>query len=481
MSKLNTITSDVKKKIVCDSLTVTTATVIDKLIFFLINVLVARYCAVPEFGIYTTALAFATFFSQFSNIGISQSLKRAVSLDSAHDSEHFTTTLITKTVLAIATYCALVTALYYTDYCSETVKLSLIFGLIRIGNEYLSTYYAFYEAKERFTLVSFLKIGFAVSFISSAIIVVLLKYNYFYFAYYRLYIVIAYIIILFIITIRQTAFSIKLSTIPGFFHHTFFFGLSTIFGNLYNKLNIMIISFIKGTSLTGFFNNGFMFYNVLSFIPINFGKIVLPFLYREFEAGRMDSFRKVYNAFTKALAVLSFGIMIIFYSYAGQIIPAVYGDKYSESIIILQITSFGIPFMFTISGVLITGLDRQNVRSLIQGSALVTFIIINIILIYTFSIQGAAAASVINAVFLFCFYHGYLVRKKIIGIRSFLPVYVKLTIISAAIILLERFIFPDLNPFLSIIIAFFIYCTGVVGIVVEKNDINLVKKIITGE
>jgi O-antigen/teichoic acid export membrane protein len=58
-----------KTRIFLNSLIVSGVAILEKLFFFIINIVVARYLNVNDFGEYTTALGYATFFSTFVNIG----------------------------------------------------------------------------------------------------------------------------------------------------------------------------------------------------------------------------------------------------------------------------------------------------------------------------------------------------------------------------------------------------------------------------
>ncbi len=51
-----------KKRVFVNTIIVSGATIVDKFLFFVINIIVARYLSLADFGEYSTALVYATFF-----------------------------------------------------------------------------------------------------------------------------------------------------------------------------------------------------------------------------------------------------------------------------------------------------------------------------------------------------------------------------------------------------------------------------------
>jgi O-antigen/teichoic acid export membrane protein len=262
-----------KSRILINSVFISGSTVFNNLIFLIINIIIARYLSVEHFGEYTTALAFATFFSTLVNIGINQTLIRAINLESTLEREHFGNALIIKTSLAIIVYSAMALSLYFTNYNRNTIYLAFIFGLVRIGNEYLSVFYAVYEAKEKFILRSIFLVFFSLSFLLGTVIVVLHKGNYFHFAYIRLFIVILFIVILILVTMRHFSIRFDITTIRKFTRSAIPFSLATIYTNIRQRISLIILSLMEGTRETGIFNNGAIFFSTLEIIRNN---VVLP-------------------------------------------------------------------------------------------------------------------------------------------------------------------------------------------------------------
>ena len=78
-----------KTKIFLNTLVITSSTVLEKIIFLIINVILARYLGLDQYGEYTTALAFATFFSLLTDMGINQSMIRELNYEGEQEKKPF--------------------------------------------------------------------------------------------------------------------------------------------------------------------------------------------------------------------------------------------------------------------------------------------------------------------------------------------------------------------------------------------------------
>ena len=70
-----------KTKIFLNTVIITFSTILEKFIFLIINVILSRYLGLDQYGEYTTALAFATFFSMITDMGINQSMIRELNYE----------------------------------------------------------------------------------------------------------------------------------------------------------------------------------------------------------------------------------------------------------------------------------------------------------------------------------------------------------------------------------------------------------------
>jgi len=452
-------------------------TVIDKFLFFAINILVARYLDTSLFGEYTTSLAYATLFSTFADIGIKSTLVRSISKERQNKDDHILNAFLLKTILAVIVYAAMSVSLLFMNYSAHVIYLVLIFGFVRIGNEYMNLFYAIYSAQERFIVQSVNNTLFSLALLVSTIIVILLKKNVYAFAFTRLAIVVFFILILAFYTIREVKLKPNWKSMKSFLPQAYHFGLSAIYGNLYQRLNIVILSYMHGTISSGFFSNAYMIFSTLFFIPGNMSRVLISHLYQYDHEKNPGKFQFAFDVYTKFLDILSIGISLPIFIFSSEIITLIYGKNYLPASGILKITALAIPMLFNISGMILTSVDKQDIRTKCQKYALIINIISNLVLIKFFGGEGAAYATVITYFFLNQFYNLSLLKH--IKIKFHSSIKNKCYILSIAIILgLIEHLYPlPFNFIISCMILGFAYCILVYITIIAKKDLDIAREV----
>ena len=465
-----------KSRILINSIILSSATVFNNVVFLIINIIVARYLSVEHFGEYITSLGYATFFSTFANIGINQTLVRAVNLESHREREHFANALIIKTALAILVYTAMTVSLYFTSYNRNTIYLTLIFGFVRIGNEYLSAFYSLYEAKERFFVSSLFSFTFALSFLTGTWLVIIYKGNYFHFAYVRLFTVVTFISIIALYTLKNLSLMFDKATLKNFVQSAIPFSLATIYGNIRQRISIIILSLMQGTRATGIFNNGAIFFTTLSILPGSFTRALLPYLYKASFTDERSKFQFSFDIFSKAFGIISFYLFLFFFLFSDTLIIEIFGEKYRESITILRIIAFGMPFLFNFAGTIIIALDMTKHYTRYLGIAALATIIGNLVFIEFFQTEGAAIALVITNFIIFFLTHRFLYKKQFISLKKVIIIYMNLILISLGCCVLYFTLLFELFFMYSFIIISLVYMALVIALLIRSDDIRIIQE-----
>ena len=469
-----------KFRVFINSAVVMTAVLIENLIFFIINIVIARYLSIEHFGEYTTALGYATFFSTITNIGINQTLIRATNLHPDMERENFSAAFFIKCILGTAVYGIMALSLYFTNYSSELVILTLIMGLFRIGNEFLSSFYSFFDAKESFVLSSVFRIVFSAAFLLITLSVVFFRGGLFDFAYMRLWLVVVFFAVLIAVYWRLISSGTSISNLIAFFKESISFGIFNILGNIYQRMNIIILSVMHGSLYTGFFSNGFIFFTTLFIIPLNISRVLLPYLYKISYDDDSSKFKFAFDIYSKFLTIASFWMMTLAIISAEPVIEVIFGSKYNHSAVILQISAAGIPFIFTIAPTLITALDRQRALTGIYLYGFILSIISNFILIYLYKAEGAAAAAVLTYGYIYAASNYYLIKKRITSTKGTLKVFISQAAISGICFAINTFFMADFYWINSLMAITFIYTILNIIFIINKNDLRILNEIISG-
>jgi len=465
-----------KQRIFLNTVVVTAANMVDKALFFAISVIIARYLSPEHFGEYSTALGYATFFSIFTDLGINQSLVRAVNLEPELHKEHLGNTHALNSVMFLLVYAVMALSLYFTGYNRDTVYLTLIFGLVRFGNEYMKTVYSLYDAREKFIYSSLFNSAFSVAFLAGTVIVVKLAGDYFHLALVRLLAVLISITALLVIATANYPAKFRIKTLPGFIKSTIPFGLFSIFGNIIHRANILVLPLMQGTISAGYFSNGYLFFFTLTFVPAVFTRTLVPFLYRALAGNDMEKYQFTLDIFTKAFGAISFYLFLVFFLFSDSVIIGIFGDKYRGSIEILKVLSFGMPFLFNIATVIITTLDRQKFNMVIHGISSFLCVVLNVVLIYFFRAPGAAMATVITFGVIFALSYLYLKKEGKLSLRRSIMSYGYLiiaTVISCGVYFL---FFAELFWVVSLIFITLTYAIVVVIFLVKRDDIRIIRE-----
>jgi len=467
-----------KSRVFINSGIVFASTIIEYLIFFAINLIIARFLSVEHFGEYITALGYATFFSTITNIGINQTLIRLVNIDPGKEKEHFTSAFVIKCILGVIIYLIMAISLWFTNYSHQLIYLTLIMGVFRIGSEFISAFYSLFDAKETFIVSSIVRIIFSALFLILTLGVVMFNGDLFDFAYVRLWLVVLFLFILGITSRKYITKNITKQSLLNFTKESITFGIFNVLVNAFHRTNIIFLSLIHGSIYTGVFSNGFIFFTTLFFVPINLSRVLLPYLYKTpFEKDK-NKFQFAFDIYTKYLTMLAFYFLMGGLLFSKDVIYLVFTNKYHDSIPVLQIITIGIPFVFTIAPTLITSLDKQPVLTKIHVYGFIVNIVSNGILIYLFKSVGAALAAVLTYLFVYIASHYYLAVNNYINISATVKNLLYQILILSLCFLVKLSLPHNIHWFYLMAAVSMVWLTFNLLFVFNSNDLRILKEII---
>ncbi|WKL45999.1 flippase [Flavobacterium pectinovorum] len=187
--------------------------------------------------------------------------------------------------------------------------------------------------------------------------------------------------------------------------------LSGIVIMMYMRLDQIMIGEMIGESGVGLYSVSTRFTELWYFIPSIFATSFFPKLVEKFSSNR-DNYYSVCLKLLKLLFAISFSIAVFFSFFSEFIISFLYGQEYVMSVFALQISIWTGIFVFwgVAAGniLVIENLNKHNLIKSLQG--LVLNIILNLILIPKYGINGAAIATLISQ--FYASYVYYLFFKK---------------------------------------------------------------------
>ncbi|MFH1788686.1 MAG: flippase, partial [Candidatus Altiarchaeota archaeon] len=251
---------------------------------------------------------------------------------------------------------------------------------------------------------------------------------------------------------------------------------SGILGVTYYKVDILMLSYLKGDAAVGVYNAAFQIIGALLFVPTILSTVLLPVMSRFYETSR-ESLNKTFELGMRYLLILSLPMFLGLALLADRISLLVYGAEFAESAGPLAILSLSGLFLFMnyLLYNAINAINRQNVLPYIITVGLVVNIVLNAAFIPSYNFNGAAVATTISNGLVCAMYVAYLRRSKVpIGLRRTVKMLIPLLVMVAVVYAVK-----DIHVILTIACAAAAYFTAIIAVkTFTDEDRRLAKEIL---
>jgi len=178
------------------------------------------------------------------------------------------------------------------------------------------------------------------------------------------------------------------------------------------------------------------------------------------------------------MAIGGYYIALIFFLFGNHFVTMFFGDRYADTVPLLRIVSFGIPFLFTVSDSVMIALEKQRAKLRIETAALVFMIITSAVLVPLFAAEGAVISFISTYVFLFAGYHLYLRYKLGFSLRRIFAVNRTLFVICAAAIIIFQPLDAHMPFLVSPVVVSLFYAIMTILFVLDRGDIDTIRNIL---
>lgn len=451
---------------------------------FFITMYTAQYLGTAGFGVLSTALNLAYIFAVFTDLGLSTVITREVSRDKSLQNKYFTNTTILRIGLAILTFILIVlfvniVNLVHHQYPPETVWVIYIVGVSIIFNGLSGTFTAIFQALQKMEYQSISLILNSVLMFIGTIVAIYFSKNIFFFA--MLYVVANLACFIFIIAVYIWKHSIpKWDFDTDFIKITLIAALPltvvSIFTLIAFRVDTILLSLFKSSVDVGIYSASYRLLEVFLFIPAVFMMSIFP-IFSQFFITSKDSLKFTYQKSFKYLTILSLPIAVGITLLANPIILLIYKSSYLPSVLVLQILIWTIPITFInyIFGSILPAMNRQTTLLKITFVSMIFNIVLNILVIPTYSYVGAAIATVLTEalVISMCL---FVLSKSFTSVKL-QDVLFKPAIASAVMGLFILLV--KTNLFLVIIMSIIVYFTVLIVIkTFNEEDIDILSQVI---
>lgn len=443
----------------------------------------ARYLGAGGFGILSLALSIGSIFAVFMDMGLSTLIVREISRDKSLSGKYIINSIVMKLILSSLTLGLVVVMVHLLGY---NPLESLIIYLIAISMA-ISSFYIFlnavFQAEEKMEYLSLANILNSVILLAGTILGVYLGLSIVYFA--LIYIFTSIIVLIYCITVYVKKFlNIKLEVDLGFWKPTlreaWSFGLISLSYMLYTYVDSIMLSILKGAEAVGWYSAAYRLMYIALIIPNAINIAIFPVMSRLYTNSSKNSLNLLNERYFKYMMVLGIPLGIGTSLLAKPIILLLYGTAYYPSIIALQILVWAIVFTFAGASYiqLLQSINKQLIITKISLACLVMNVILNLILIPSYSYVGASFATiateaVLNGYIIYVTYKmGYGTSYKVV-LKDLSKI-----LVATAVMTLFIWYFINLNFFVLVaagIIIYFIALYLVKGI--DDVDIEILKQI----
>ena len=441
-----------------------TAQILTALMSFILMIYLARFLGEAGFGKYNFVFSLTTLLVTFTDLGVNQLLVREIARERGLSSHYVNNALLLKIPLSILTFILIVVLTWILDPGSDVAILLYLFGVYNILLTVSGTYLSLFQAWERMEYVAIFQIIERVFLVSLGLAVLLMGYGLMVVA--GVYVLAGALDIVVAASLSFRRFirpsiSIDTGLQKKMLIRGLPFGLNSLFSVFFFKVDTVLLGLLRDDVAVGIYNAA---YNPLLAISTIVAGMVSAAVYPVMSRYFKEDFKSLHG-FTRIssryLSIVGFPVAAGCFVLADKFISLLYAGGYDGAVLAFQILALFIPIRLvsTITGTLLSSINRQEYRMLSVGISAAFNIILNMILIPYYSYIGAAAATVLSELLLYILFLYYI--SKYYGDMKLGQDFIKP---AAAAALMALMIYPlrGINLFLVIGTAALIYFISII-------------------
>ncbi len=488
MDEVNGVVVDSLKKVAKGAVIVVFSTALAYILKFLHRVVLTRALPVSEYGAYALGFAVSYIVTVIVAFGVPAGLPRLVAEARArkeHPKVLVSTALLTVLMFGIV---AVLLSLVLLPYISEVLGvpecllfpfiLSAVFiALIRAANSAARGY----DDPIARALFGDLLWGLALLFVVAGSAVITRDVLIASYAFLASVLVLAFAAIWYL---RSKRYLDGLIFDPTLFRKILLFS-STLFltafaGLVLSWMDTLTIGYFLDTTKVGIYNAALSFARMISFFLQATAFMFLPVATTLVVNGKKAELERTYQLVAKWIAVFTMPLVTISLFFPGVVLRAFFGAEYVLGATALQLLSLGyiVHALAGPNGLTLVAAGKNKYVFFSSALAALTNAVLNVILVPTYGINGAAIATAIAYTLLNIFYIYGLVR--LVNIRPFGVGILKPLLASVASAVLIELVLPhDFSPLL-VLFAILLYGVSYTLLlfflkIFEKEDISLLR------
>ena len=443
---------------------------------FLYTVYTARYLGPASYGILAFALALNGIFGVIANFGLDPLTVREVARNKNLAGKYLANGIVLKLLFGCLTFLIVFVVVNLLGYPEITKKVVYLITIFTILGGINNLFYSIYQAFEKMEFISIGQILKSVLLLIFAIVGIKFNFDVIYFA--LIYLIVGFIELIYNIIVTLWKFLKPEIGVDFIFwrdilREAYPFALTTIFVSIYYWIDSVMLSYIKGDEVVGWYNAAYRLMLIFLIIPSIFNTVIYPVMSKESKSKENLNF--LFGQYLKYMIILALPLGVGVVLFADLIIYLIYGVEYKPSIEALQILIWSAVFIYLSSPAarVFEIIGKQSLITKITALGAFFNVLLNLIFIPRFSLYGASFTTVLTE-FLVLIILSWYITKECYSLTKYSSIFIKvcLSIIITTIVV----VLLCNNPYLKILIFGIIYLICLIFTkVITQQELNLIR------
>ncbi len=368
------------------------------------------------YGTFSLAMAIFSFLSMFAVLGLSSGIVRYIAMFSAKKELKNISGTILSSLRITGTSSAIIAIMLFlsADYLANIFhapNLALALRIFAIALPFDAITQIFYSALIGFKRIRYYTYSLQIIAPTTKVVLAVLLI----FLGYRLYAIVGSTILSIMITFIITAYFLEAKVHSflknwnrapsfeiGLLKYSLPLALSGFVFALMSWTDTIILGYFKDIVSVGIYNVAVPTAQLLYIIPSAFSTLFAPILTEAYRLGDKRNMQRIYSAVTRWNVYFNVPLLFIMVLFSPSIISLFFGTEYVSGYVAAGILSFAVitnSITVPATWVLIT-LGKTKTLLCITLASAIANIILNILLIPKFGLEGAAFATLVSSVFL---------------------------------------------------------------------------------
>jgi O-antigen/teichoic acid export membrane protein len=387
-----------RKQLLKDSAIYMSGSIIVQILGFIGLVSLMRFLPVAEYGKYTYIIEFISIFAFFSDGGFTQHIIKESSQNPGSEQKIYSKAQSAQLLISGIMLTLILSISYMTNSRQDFYYLS-VFGLSVVINAWFAPMLAIIIASGRKDLIFYKDVSLSIIRISFILLGIYLKAPFAYFIYLG-FINCIVLLGLFLYTKyleefkRILSFKLAIRDSMNFMRHGFLFTVLMAANVIYNKIDIIMIEKMIGSTEVGYYSGATKFIYPFMFISGAFMTAIFPKLAKYSE--EKDKFRSIQNLALFYLGGIGIILSTSLYLGSDLIFQLFFADKYDASIPVFKILVWYLAIVFIYGPISNSLVAKNRVKFLVYLNLfmIVLNVVLNFFLIPVYGAKGAAITTI---------------------------------------------------------------------------------------